>query len=121
MFSFYLGHSGAGGLWSDGDYFLLRDDLAKLNIRQRQGVLFTCGCFACQLDGMGGESYGLAAMRNPNGPSAVMVPTETVTRLWDNWRSTECCHVFRRPRRQRTRLRFGLPQRRDWPRATSIR
>lgn len=72
MFSFYLGHSSAYGLWSDGDSFLSRDDWARLNISQGRGVFFTCGCFACQLRGLGGEGYGLAAMRNLSGPAAVM-------------------------------------------------
>jgi hypothetical protein len=72
MFSFYLGHSGAYGLWSDGKYFLSRADWTQLNIAQGPGVFFTCGCFACQLRGKDGEGYGLTALRNPGGPAAVM-------------------------------------------------
>ncbi len=72
MFSFYLGHSGASGLWSDGSNFMSREDWTKLNIPRGKGVFFTCGCFACQVRGIGGEGYGLAAMRNPCGPAAVM-------------------------------------------------
>ncbi len=72
MFSFYLGHSSAHGLGSDNVTVLSRDDWATLNIPQGQGVFFACGCFACQLGGLGGQGYGLAAMRNPNGPAAVM-------------------------------------------------
>lgn len=72
FFSFYLGHSGAGGLWSDGVFFMGRDAWAKLKIPQGKGVFFTCGCFSCQQSGMDGEGYGLVAIRNPDGPTAVI-------------------------------------------------
>jgi hypothetical protein len=72
MFSVYLGHSNATGLWSDNAEFLNRDDWAKLKIPNGAGVLFTCGCFGCQLQGRDGEGYGLAAVRNPHGPVAVI-------------------------------------------------
>ena len=49
-----------------------REAWSKLNIPQGQGVFFSCGCYSCQLDGIGGEGYGLAAIRNPDGPSAVI-------------------------------------------------
>jgi hypothetical protein len=35
-------------------------------------VFFSCGCFGCQPDRDATQSYGLAAMRNPNGPTAVI-------------------------------------------------
>jgi hypothetical protein len=72
VFSFFLGHSYAGGLWSTGARFLDRDDWAKLKIPGGPGVFFTSGCYSCQPDGDGGESYGVAAMRNPSGPVAVL-------------------------------------------------
>jgi hypothetical protein len=72
IFSFYLGHSSASGFWSAGAGFLDRADWAKLKIASGPGVFFTCGCFGCQLDGPDGEGYGLAAMRNPFGPVAVL-------------------------------------------------
>jgi hypothetical protein len=68
----YLGHSSAPGLWSKNTNFLTRDDWAQLKIPRGPGVFFTSGCFACQLGGRDGEGYGLAAMRNPAGPVAVL-------------------------------------------------
>jgi hypothetical protein len=72
LFSIYMGHSDASGLWSNDNYFMSRDHWAKLRIQQSQGVFFTCGCFACEWSGAKGEGYGLAAMRNPGGPAAVI-------------------------------------------------
>ncbi len=72
VFSIYMGHSDASGLWSNGSYLMTRTDWANLKIQRSQGVFFTCGCFACEWSGSKGEGYGLAAMRNPDGPAAVM-------------------------------------------------
>jgi hypothetical protein len=73
LFSVYLGHSDAGGLGLDAR-FIPRHDWAVLDIPGGAGPFFTCGCFACQ-SGEKGEGYGLAAMRNPSGPAAVMGAT----------------------------------------------
>ena len=73
LFSVYLGHSGAAGLGLDGR-FMLRADWASLSIPQGRGPSFTVGCFACQSNGEG-DGYGLAAMRNPAGPVAVIGAT----------------------------------------------
>src|SRR5262249_33807767 len=70
-FTLYLGHSNARGLWGNGARFLDRDDWAKLTIKRGSGVFATFGCNGCQLSGEDGEGYGVAAMRNPNGPAAV--------------------------------------------------
>lgn len=72
IFAFYLGHSNASGLWSRGARFLDREDWMRIKIPRGAGVLFSCGCYGCQLVGAGGEGYGLAAMRNPDGPAAVL-------------------------------------------------
>jgi len=72
VFSFFLGHSSASGFWSQDVRFMNRDDWRKLRIPRGQGVFFTCGCFGCQMGGAGGEGYGLAAIRNPGGPVAVI-------------------------------------------------
>ncbi len=72
LLSIYMGHSGARGLWSGEAPFLTREDFAALRVRAGAGVLFSCGCFGCQVTGFGGEGYGLAAMRNPAGPAAVI-------------------------------------------------
>jgi hypothetical protein len=71
-FTVYAGHSWAGGLWSDGAPFLDRADWGKLSMAGGQGVLVSCGCFGCQMYGADGEGYGLAALRNPDGPVAVI-------------------------------------------------
>jgi Peptidase family C25 len=68
----YLGHSNAEGLWGGGAHYLDRDDWAALKIARGAGVFATFGCNGCQLRGEHGEGYGLAAMRNPDGPVAVI-------------------------------------------------
>jgi len=74
MFSFYLGHSGSRGLFSNGIFFMTRTDWTSLEISHLQGVFFTCGCYGCQLEGSGKEEegYGFTAIRNPGGPVAVI-------------------------------------------------
>jgi hypothetical protein len=70
MISIYMGHSGAFGFWSGGTPFVDRKDWEKVKL-PHSGVFFSCGCFGCQLTG-GDEGYGLAAIRNPAGPVAVL-------------------------------------------------
>ena len=71
LFSVYLGHSSAEGMGLDG-VFLLRRDWSDLEIADYAGgPFFTVGCWACQSDGKN-DGYGLAAMRNRNGPVAVI-------------------------------------------------
>jgi hypothetical protein len=70
-FILYLGHSSAEGLYGGHARYLDRDDWSQMRIPQGKGVLFTFGCCGCQLKGDDGEGYGLAAIRNPNGPVAV--------------------------------------------------
>jgi hypothetical protein len=71
-FTLYLGHSGPDALYADKAHYLDRDDWAQLRIPRGSGVFATFGCNGCQLTGTGGEGYGLAAMRNPQGPAAVL-------------------------------------------------
>src|SRR5579875_475719 len=71
-FTLYLGHSNAEGLYGGRARYLDRDDWSQLCIRQGKGVFITFGCNGCQLQGDEGEGYGLAAMRNANGPAAVI-------------------------------------------------
>ena len=74
-FTCYLGHSDDSGFWSEGARFLDRSDWAGLKLAHGAGVFVTCGCFACQIDAAGREEhegYGLAAIRNPAGPVAVI-------------------------------------------------
>jgi hypothetical protein len=68
----YLGHSNAQGFWANGSRYLDRDDWAKLAIKRGPGVFATFGCFGCQLCGKDGEGYGVASLRNPHGPVAVI-------------------------------------------------
>jgi hypothetical protein len=70
-FTLYLGHSNAEGLWAERTRYLDRDDWATLKIARGPGVFLTFGCNGCQLSGRDGEGYGVAAMRNPDGPVAV--------------------------------------------------
>ena len=78
-FSFYLGHSGPSGVSSEGMDILTSRDFGQLNIAGRQGVFFSCGCYAMALKGdsffawkTAQDGYGWAAIRNPHGPAAVM-------------------------------------------------
>jgi hypothetical protein len=68
----YLGHSSAEGFYGGRARYLDRDDWATLKITRGPGVFVTFGCNACQLRGPHGEGYGVAAMRNPGGPVAVI-------------------------------------------------
>ncbi len=70
-FTLYLGHSNAEGLYGGRARYLDREDWSRLHIQQGKGVFFTFGCCGCQLRGAEGEGYGIAAIRNPNGPVAV--------------------------------------------------
>jgi hypothetical protein len=71
-FTLYLGHSNAVGFWGGRTRFLDRDDWSRLRIPRGPGVLLTFGCNGCQLAGRDGEGYGVAAVRNPEGPVAVV-------------------------------------------------
>jgi len=68
----YLGHSNPEGLWGGGAHYLDRHDWSRLKIKRGAGVFATFGCNGCQLVGERGEGYGVAAMRNPDGPVAVI-------------------------------------------------
>ena len=68
----YLGHSSAQGFYAGRTRYLDRDDWADLTIARGRGVFATFGCNGCQLWGPDGEGYGLAAIRNPHGPVAVL-------------------------------------------------
>ena len=70
-FTLYLGHSNAEGLYGGRARYLDREDWSRLRIRHGKGIFFTFGCCGCQLRGDEGEGYGIAAIRNPNGPVAV--------------------------------------------------
>ena len=72
LLTIYAGHSSSRGLSSGGARFLDRDDWASLSIPCGAGVFISCGCFGCQMSGDDGEGYGQAAIRNPNGPVAVI-------------------------------------------------
>ncbi len=71
-FTVYVGHSNAEGFYAAGARFLDRDDWARLHVRCDPGVFITFGCNGCQLCGRDGEGYGVAAVRNPDGPAAVV-------------------------------------------------
>jgi hypothetical protein len=71
-FTLYLGHSSPEGLYGGRARYLDRDDWSRLRIGRGKGVFLTFGCNGCQLKGADGEGYGVAAVRNPNGPVAAV-------------------------------------------------
>jgi hypothetical protein len=73
LFTLYLGHSNAEGLYGGPNVsFLEREDWSKALLPHGGGVFITYGCNGCQLKGKDGEGYGVAALRNPHGPAAVL-------------------------------------------------
>lgn len=68
----YLGHSDAEGFYAERARYLDREDWATLQVPVGAGVFTTFGCLGCQLSGRDGEGYGVAAVRNPKGPVAVL-------------------------------------------------
>lgn len=71
-FTLYLGHSNAEGLYGGRARYLDRNDWGRLRIKEGKGIFVTFGCNGCQLKGEDGEGYGIAAMRNADGPVAVV-------------------------------------------------
>jgi hypothetical protein len=72
-FTLYLGHSNAEELYGEPTAaFLDRADWGKAVLPHGGGVFITYGCNGCQLAGQDGEGYGVAAIRNPHGPAAVL-------------------------------------------------
>ena len=76
LFTVYLGHSWAEGMTSFSTNFLSAQDWSTASLGPGQGVFFSCGCFGLKADRGSRQSYGLAAMRNPSGPVAVIGATE---------------------------------------------
>jgi hypothetical protein len=68
----YLGHSWAEGFYAPRTRFMDRKDWAELKIARGPGIFGVFGCNGCQLCGEDGEGFGIAAMRNPSGPVAVL-------------------------------------------------
>lgn len=64
----YAGHSAADGFWGT----FAREDWAALRMGNRGGVFVTTGCHGCEIAGRSDEGYGITAMRNPQGPAAVV-------------------------------------------------
>jgi hypothetical protein len=71
-YTVYVGHSNARGFYAAGARYLDRNDWARLHIRGGRGIFVTFGCNGCQLCGRDGEGYGVAAVRNPDGPVAAV-------------------------------------------------
>ncbi len=68
----YMGHSSPVAAVSKNTALLMAEDWRKLPADgPRPGLFFTCGCFSCQVR-PGLESFGLAAIRAPGGPPAVI-------------------------------------------------
>jgi hypothetical protein len=73
LFTVFMGHSSPASLWLGGDHHLTRRDLTRANMPV-PGIFFTCGCYALQFQ-PNNDGYGLAVMRQPNGPAAVIGAT----------------------------------------------
>jgi hypothetical protein len=73
LFTAFMGHSSPSGMWLTGNHYFTRDDWSQVRTPMT-GVFFTCGCFALQFR-ENHDGYGLAAMRAPNGPAAVIGAT----------------------------------------------
>ena len=74
LLTVYVGHSAPSGFWFQGwsgPYFSRRD-WARIKLPAARGLFVTVGCWGARYDATDGESYGLAAMRNPDGPVAVI-------------------------------------------------
>ncbi len=68
----YMGHSEPAAAVSKSSRLLDAAEWRRLPADgARPGLFITCGCFCCQVD-PGSESLGLAAMRSPGGPPAVI-------------------------------------------------
>jgi len=91
LFSVYLGHSNAGEM-----DFLGRDAFAAMSIPHGNGPFFTCGCYALQSN-KDGDGYGLAAMRNPHGPAAIIGATGESYSAPGQWAAQGLMTCFAKP------------------------
>ncbi|MCR9197738.1 MAG: C25 family cysteine peptidase [Planctomycetaceae bacterium] len=72
VFSVYSGHSSPAAVYSRNGPVVKRSDFGSLKAAGPAGVFLSCGCYSCQVEGFNGQGYGIASIRNPNGPVAVM-------------------------------------------------
>ena len=72
LFSVYSGHSSPAAVYSRNGPVVKRSDFGSLNATGPAGVFLSCGCYSCQVEGFNGQGYGIASIRNPTGPVAVM-------------------------------------------------
>ncbi len=69
----YMGHSAAEGAVSKSQFFFGSVAWPSLKQEPRLGLLFTCGCHACEVGLPGANrSWGAAAFLSPGGPAAVI-------------------------------------------------
>ena len=74
LLTVYIGHSLASGFWQEdgwGDLFT-SGDWSAVKLPAARGLFVSGGCFGVCFDTPGYGSYGVAAMRNPEGPVAVI-------------------------------------------------
>jgi hypothetical protein len=74
LFSVFMGHSTASGMWLTGNHHFTRSDWTRLRMPM-PGIFFTCGCFALQFQENHLDGYGIAAIRQANGPAAIIGAT----------------------------------------------
>lgn len=72
VFSVYSGHSAPAAVYSRNGPVVKRSDFGSLKAAGPAGVFLSCGCYSCQVEGFNGQGYGIASIRNPTGPVAVM-------------------------------------------------
>ncbi len=75
-FIVFAGHSSSDAMYSDRDVMMSREDWSAVDAGQT--IFVSCGCWTCQYADSAtqkGEGYGVAAIRNPRGPVAVIGAT----------------------------------------------
>ncbi|MCA9178934.1 MAG: hypothetical protein KDB14_30935 [Planctomycetales bacterium] len=70
LFSMFFGHSMAAGIGAS-DQRVTREQFGQLDQQAGPAVMFTCGCYSCQL-AADDSGYALSAIRGPRGPAAVI-------------------------------------------------
>ena len=72
VFTFYFGHSSPEGLYAEHAHYLDREGLEPAEHGTRPGRIRHVWLPRLPTSGLAGEGYGVAAIRNPNGPVAVV-------------------------------------------------
>jgi hypothetical protein len=74
LLTVFLGHANVDGFWFEewrGPYFS-SEDWSEIKLPPASGILASIGCWGTHYGGRRGDGHGLYAMRNPDGPVAVI-------------------------------------------------